>query len=182
MRRSLYLLAIVSSAVFATACGGSSSGSGPGPAPDPDPDPNVGLDARPSNLACVAPSLAPEGQVQVVLERVFEGLSFSQPLGMMQAPGDDSRWYVLEKGGTVRAFANQPDVAVFDNNFIDLTDTVNDSFEGGLLGMAFHPEYGTNNQVFVSWTRDRTTRWCPLLRGSSVRMAGRPWRAGPSTT
>jgi len=24
----------------------------------------------------------------------------------MQAPGDDSRWYVLEKGGSLRVFPN----------------------------------------------------------------------------
>lgn len=34
--------------------------------------------------------------------------AFFQPTKLLQAPADDSRWYVLEKGGTVRVFDNHP--------------------------------------------------------------------------
>jgi hypothetical protein len=67
---------------------------------------------------------------------------------MLQAPGDDSRWFVLQKGGTVRVFPNTANPTA--SNFISLT--VNSNSEGGLLGMAFHPQWVTNRQVFLSFT------------------------------
>jgi uncharacterized repeat protein (TIGR03806 family) len=128
-------------------CGGSSS-SGSSLAP-PRPPLTGGLDARPANATCIAPSRNGAG-TSIALERVFADLAFEQPLAMLQAPGDDSRWFVLEKPGRVRVFENQPNVSAFDADFISLT--VNDASEGGLLGMAFDPDFATNGQVFLSWT------------------------------
>jgi uncharacterized repeat protein (TIGR03806 family) len=77
-------------------------------------------------------------------------VALNQPLAMLQAPGDDSRWFVLEKGGTVRVFANTASPTASD--FITLT--VNSDSEGGLLGMAFHPDWATNRHVYLSFTED----------------------------
>ena len=74
---------------------------------------------------------------------------------MLQAPGDDSRWFVLEKGsgasgtGRVRVFANNANTNAM-STFASVT--VNANSEGGLLGMAFHPNWATNRQVFLSFT------------------------------
>src|SRR5688572_32946211 len=96
------------------ACGSSSNDSG---APPPPPaGATIGLDARPVNTTCVAPSNTAVGSATVELQRVFPALVFDQPLALLQAPGDASRWFVLEKGsgasGTarVRVFANVPNV------------------------------------------------------------------------
>ncbi len=136
-----------------TACGGSSSS--PGSGPNPPPMATGGLDQRPQNLSCVAPALNPGAGATIDLSQVFDGLpALNQPLDMLQAPGDSSRWFVLEKTGRVRAFANTPNVNAFDNDFVDLAASfnVNSSQEGGLLGMAFHPDYANNREVFLSWT------------------------------
>jgi uncharacterized repeat protein (TIGR03806 family) len=127
--------------------GSSSSGNGE---PPPAPPPIGGLDARPDNLTCLAPPLEAAGAADVALEQVFSALSFTQPLAMMQVPEDDSRWFVLEKPGRVRVFANAPDVSQLDVDFIELD--VNTASEGGLLGMAFHPDFEINGEVFLSWT------------------------------
>jgi uncharacterized repeat protein (TIGR03806 family) len=111
----------------------------------------VGLDSRPSNTTCIAPA-RPTNTVDVDLVREFAALSLSQPLGMMQAPGDASRWFVLEKTGRVRVI--DAATATFLPDFINLPSITNldtDS-EGGLLGMAFHPNYQSNGRVFLSWT------------------------------
>ena len=106
------------------------------------------------DLRCAGEDAA-GGGTAIALQRVFSGLTFNQPLAMLQAPGDGPRWFVLEKGsgsaGTarVRVFANTPNVTTA-SNFLSLT--VNASSEGGLLGMAFHPQWATNRQVFVSYT------------------------------
>jgi uncharacterized repeat protein (TIGR03806 family) len=113
----------------------------------------LGLDARPDNSTCIAPPRR-VASVDVAIDQEFASLTFSQPLGMLQAPDDSSRWFVLEKTGRVRVFENDPDTAAFLPDFIDLdaiTD-LNTNSEGGLLGMAFHPDFQTNDQVFLSWT------------------------------
>jgi hypothetical protein len=38
-------------------------------------------------------------------------------------------------------------------DFLDLRDGVNDEGDGGLVGMAFHPEHGTNGLFYVFYTR-----------------------------
>lgn len=91
----------------------------------------------------------------IAVEQVFTQLAFVQPVLMLQAPGDDTRWFVLEKQGFVGVFPNDPDVALEDVvRFADITDRVDSSFgESGLLGMAFHPDFANNGQVFLSYTQ-----------------------------
>jgi glucose/arabinose dehydrogenase len=74
---------------------------------------------------------------------------------MLQAPGDDTHWFVVEKGGVVRVFPNNPNATLSDvDTFVDLSLDVDSTFgESGLLGMAFHPEFETNGFVFLSYTR-----------------------------
>ncbi len=57
---------------------------------------------------------------------------------MKQAPNDPSRWFVVEQGGLIRVFDNDPDVASMQD-FVDLRTRVQFSGETGLLGLAFHP-------------------------------------------
>jgi uncharacterized repeat protein (TIGR03806 family) len=151
------VVATVACCAWLAACH-SSSGGDPPPT-NPPGAPPTGLDARPSNTTCVAPAKAPGAAgTTIALRRVFANLTFSQPLLMLQAPGDDSRWYVLEKGSGPNATAATARVLVFANDAnvaatsTALTLTVNASSEGGLLGMAFHPNYAANHQVFVSFT------------------------------
>ena len=40
--------------------------------------------------------------VQLKVDRVFAGISFESPVAMLQAPADDTRWYVVEQGGKER--------------------------------------------------------------------------------
>ncbi|MGE0080979.1 MAG: sorbosone dehydrogenase family protein [Thiohalomonadaceae bacterium] len=90
-------------------------------------------------------------QGDVALVPVFEGLGFDFPVAMLQAPGDNTRWYVLERGGRIWSFANQADIDSADV-FLDISDRVSTGGEGGLLGMAFHPDFAGNGQVFLSYT------------------------------
>jgi len=115
--------------------------------PPPTPPP-AGLDARPANATCVAwprPSVGSD----ISLSR-FTSLSFSAPIALLQAPKDDTRWYVVEQGGTVKQFSGaNPGSA---STFVDITSRVNSGGEKGLLGMAFHPDFPTDNRVFLSYT------------------------------
>jgi glucose/arabinose dehydrogenase len=82
----------------------------------------------------------------------FTNLSFSQPVALLQAPGDSTRWFVVEKGGEVRVFANDPNT-LSDSIYLDISGVINTSGEGGLLGMAFDPDYPIVPEVYLSFTR-----------------------------
>ncbi len=89
----------------------------------------------------------------LTVTQVFPGItpSFTNPVAMLQAPGDGSRWFVVEQGGRVR---------VFDNNlgttsapeFLNITSRVTAGGETGLLGMAFHPNFPIDPRVYVNYT------------------------------
>jgi uncharacterized repeat protein (TIGR03806 family) len=161
--RSFVRWTLIGSCALAWGCHSSSDDppaqTNPPPPVTPPATPLVGLDARPSNATCIAPAKdSGSAGATVALQRVFPNLTFDQPVLALQAPGDDSRWFVLEKGsGTnaaaatarVRVFPNTPSVGMA-SDFISLT--VNTTAEGGLLGMAFHPDFASNGQVFLSFT------------------------------
>ncbi len=91
------------------------------------------------------------------VERVFPNLSFTQPVAMLQAPGDALRWFVVEQVGSVQVFANNPTVSSFDM-FADIAGRVASGGEMGLLGMAFHPAFATNGRVYLSYTNTTAGR------------------------
>lgn len=86
------------------------------------------------------------------LQRVFEQVEFSKPILMLQAPNNDSQWYIVEKGGRVlRVTTNAGGVQ--SSTFLDISERVDSGpNEAGLLGMAFHPQYQTNGLVYLSYT------------------------------
>jgi len=127
MKRRTLLSAGISLALVA--CGG---GSGGGDPPPPTPD----------------PSGCSEG---ISTPRAFPNLSFSSPIAMKQAPNEPSRWFLVEQGGRIRAFENDPDAATTDD-FVDLRSRVEFSGEAGLLGMAFHPDFATNGLVYLNFS------------------------------
>jgi uncharacterized repeat protein (TIGR03806 family) len=117
----------------------------------PTPAPH-GLDVRPFNSTCVARE-RPVENTGVTTQQVFPALRFTEPIFVLQAPGEGSRVFVVQRGGIVRVFAND-NAATAATNFIDITGRVNAAAggEAGLLGMAFHPQFAANREVFLSYT------------------------------
>jgi glucose/arabinose dehydrogenase len=100
-------------------------------------------------VACSSNSSAP---APVVLQDAFAGLRFQEPLGIVQAPGE-SRFFIVEKAGTVQAVSNGTKTQV-----LDIRSRVNSNpGEAGLLGLAFHPRWQQNHQVFVNYTAPSDT-------------------------
>ncbi len=100
------------------------------------------------SLPIIVPPACSEG---ISTPRAFVNLSFASPVAMKQAPSDPSRWFVVEQGGLIRAFNNDPDVAAAQN-FMDLRTRVHFSGEAGLLGLAFHPDFATNGSVYLNFS------------------------------
>ena len=109
-----------------------------------------GLDTRPGNTTCLA-GARPSGSDTASAQRVFPALSFASPIFALQAPGDASRWFVVQQGGSVRTFSSVAGTSA-TTSFIDITPRVASGGELGLLGMAFHPNFPIDRRVFLSYT------------------------------
>lgn len=78
---------------------------------------------------------------------VASGLS--SPVFLTAAPGDSSRLFIVEKVGRIRIVK---DGVLLAQPFLDLTDSVTNGSEQGLLGLAFYPDYATSGRFVVSYT------------------------------
>ena len=77
---------------------------------------------------------------------VVEGLQ--RPVDLQ--PDGSGRLFVLEKVGRIRIIENDQ---LLEAPFLDITDRVGSSSnEQGLLGLAFHPQYGENGRFYVNYT------------------------------
>jgi hypothetical protein len=85
------------------------------------------------------------------VEVAFPDLTFAQ-ITDIQSPNDGTnRVFVLQKNGLVLVFANSMSTSQM-TTFLNLSATVNTNGEGGLVGLAFHPEYASNGRFFVYYT------------------------------
>src|SRR5687768_13105017 len=94
--------------------------------------------------------------------RVASGLS--APIFVTHAPGDASRLFIAERGGAIKVLDLNTG-GVLASPF--LTTTVNTSGEGGLLGLAFHPDYNTtglpgSGKLYLNLTTTGTVAGFPL--------------------
>jgi len=145
------ITAVLLFALFLAACGGGSSKSknDPPPVTPPPVTPVGGLDARPSNLSCIAPARGPGG-ASVDVADAFPALpNISQPTKILVEPVADPRWFVLQKSGQIVVF--DPDNATSTTVYLDISP-VRTVSEGGLLGMAFHPNYPAVPEIFLYYT------------------------------
>lgn len=102
------------------------------------------------------------------LEPIATGLS--NPVFVTQAPGDNSRLYIVERTGNIRLVK---DGVLQAQPFVELDSLVDsDDGEQGLLGLAFAPDYATSGKLYIDYTADTganppPTRICRLQRSQS---------------
>ena len=75
------------------------------------------------------------------------------PVGLVVAPGDQARAFVLEQTGRIHILRDGRRDA---EPFLDLSDRLvrldTEYDERGLLGLAFHPDFATNGRFFVYYS------------------------------
>lgn len=77
----------------------------------------------------------------------FPNLTFDRPVVLTSPPGETNRLFVVEKSGRVMVI---PDLrAPTASVFLDVSQTTYTSMEGGLLGLAFHPQFAQNGRFFI---------------------------------
>jgi glucose/arabinose dehydrogenase len=92
------------------------------------------------------PSPTPPAALALTLRQVASGLD--GPV-FLTAPGGDRRQFIVERAGRIRILQNGALLAV---PFLDIGARVSTGGEGGLLSMAFHPQYAVNGQYFIYYT------------------------------
>lgn len=85
------------------------------------------------------------------LDLVELATGLNQPVDIANA--GDERLFVVEQKGTIRII--NTDGTVLTTPFLDIDSQVCSSFQGGLLGLAFHPDYTSNGYFFVNYTTQR---------------------------
>lgn len=117
------------------------------------PDPRLLLPAWALTFVLFATFLVSGVQAQPQIENAFPQLSFSGVIDIQAPPDGTNRLFVAERAGRILAFENSAD-ATEQTTFLDIRSHVDTEGEGGLLGMAFHPDYAQNGHVFVYYTVD----------------------------
>ncbi len=132
--------------LIAAACGGGGGTAAIDPA-------KVGLDARPVSDTCVAPSrdAIPTG---LGLKPLYPGVHVPKTVALVRAPGDPGHWYAVVQTGQIVRFDDAESASATTpwadiSSFIQGPD-INESI--GLLGVAFHPNYAQNREVFLYYT------------------------------
>ena len=150
------LLAVLALVLPLSACGDGDPG-------DPSPTPGGG-----GTGDCSATPVA--GMPALATTRVLAGLT--QPVDLT-APRGDRRLFVVEQPGRIRVVRNG---SLLGTPFLDITARVGAGGERGLLGLAFHPQYGTNGRFYVNYT-DRSGD----THIAEFRVSGNPDAADPGT-
>ncbi len=100
-------------------------------------------------LAPTEPQPAP-ADLRLALREVAGG--FEQPVFVTSPPGD-GRLFVVDQSGLIHLLSDAgPTVS------LDIRDRVVYSGEQGLLGLAFHPDFGANGRFYVNYVTDRGGR------------------------
>ncbi len=88
------------------------------------------------------------------LEEAFPWITFNRPVFVVVPPGETNRILVGQHDGRIYEVAplNNPSVRMF----MDLSDRVHEESEGGLHGLAFHPRFQQNGQIFVTYMAAET--------------------------
>ena len=98
--------------------------------------------------------------------------SFDAPT-FLAAPRGDSRRFVVQRGGTIVIVKGR---RALDQPFLDVSDNVSTDGEGGLLSMAFAPDYKSSGRFYVYYT-DREG----FLQIDQFQRSSNPDRADPAS-
>lgn len=75
---------------------------------------------------------------------------FSSPVAVRNAGDGSNRLFVVQQGGLIRTIDASGNTLPMP--FLDIDDLTNGGGERGLLGLAFHPNYGSNSLFYVNYT------------------------------
>jgi glucose/arabinose dehydrogenase len=112
-------------------------------------------------MAAVLPAVVAAGAQAAPPVSLVPVARFAEPVGVVAAPGDRTRLFVVERAGRIVVRRGRTQTV-----FADLGARVQSSgYEQGLLGLAFAPDYQTSGKLYVYYT-------APPPAGATVRDGG----------
>ena len=100
-------------------------------------------------LQCLAGPVGAAPPGDLVLAPLISGLN--SPVAVRHAGDGSGRLFIVEQGGVIRTWDG---TAMLPTPFLNITSAVLSGGERGLLGLAFHPDYGNNGFFYVNYTYD----------------------------
>lgn len=82
-------------------------------------------------------------------QALISGSGLTAPIDIVNAGDGSNRLFVVQRGGTIRVYDQNHN---YIQDFLTVSD-IGTAGEGGLLSVAFHPNYATNGFLFVYYTR-----------------------------
>jgi len=98
---------------------------------------------------CALPADPSASSATVGYEAAFVGAGLEQPMMLTHAHDDSGRLFVAERTGRLKVFPNQEPTPPA-TTFLDLSGVV-ELDEGGLVGVAFHPDHANNGRFYTSY-------------------------------
>ncbi len=92
-------------------------------------------------------ALAAEAQPTLTTRLVADGLS--SPVYATSPPSDNSRLFIVERGGAIKVVRND---TLLSRPFLNISSEIVSGGEQGLLGLVFHPQYASNGYFFINYT------------------------------
>jgi len=94
----------------------------------------------------------PDAHEILGVESAFPHLRFTRPIDLTHAADGTDRVFVVEQDGRIQVFPNDEQVKE-SKVFLDLQQSVlRENNEEGMLGLAFHPKYHQNGELFVFYS------------------------------
>jgi len=110
-----------------------------------------GVEEVSTQLPSPTPLLSTVGMLpdpdMAVWEVIARGVE--RPVGLVDAGDGSGRLFLIEQTGQIRIWQAG---GLLPEPFLDLRGTVACCGERGLLGLAFHPEYGSNGYFYINYT------------------------------
>ena len=107
---------------------------------------------RPDNQTCIAPEQGPISSPTLNVVKAFPNLpDMGAVVAFKQAPGNPDRWFAVIQDGRILVFDNIESVST-TSEFLNIQSQVEYAGEQGLLGMAFHPDYNSNGEIYLYYS------------------------------
>lgn len=106
---------------------------------------------RVENLTCLAHE-PPVLSSNITFENAYPNLELKDIIQVYRMPSNTQEWFLLERQGFVVKFDDDPNVSE-KSLVLDISDKVVATYgELGLLSLAFHPDFESNDKVYLYYT------------------------------
>ena len=101
-------------------------------------------------------SSPPIGHYNLTL--AFGSTTFTNPVGIISPTDSSGTLFIIEQSGKIQLIQRDQSGTWTKTDFLDIRSRVVSGGEFGLLGLAFHPQYGENGFLYVDYTASDPTR------------------------